>query len=100
MVSASLAGGIVVRYGAVRASQMTLWLIAAGCALSALGSLYAIVPGAILMGLGYGIPNPAASQLLARIPSHRRINLLYSIKQTGVPIGGILSGVLAPPVAV
>jgi len=98
MLSASAAGGIVVRYGAVRASQLSLWLIAAGCAVSASGSLYALVPGAIAMGLGYGIPNPAASQLLARVPSHRRINLLYSIKQTGVPIGGILSGVLAPPV--
>jgi MFS family permease len=100
MVSAAAAGGIVMRYGAVRASQVTLWLIAAGCAMTALGSIYAVVPGAIVMGLGYGIPNPAASQLLARIPSHRSINLLYSIKQTGVPIGGILSGILAPPIAV
>lgn len=100
MVSAATAGGIVMRYGAVRASQVTLWLIGAGCAMSAIGSLYATVPGAIVMGLGYGIPNPAASALLARIPSHRSINLLYSIKQTGVPIGGILSGVLAPPIAV
>ena len=100
MVSAAAAGGIVMRYGAVRASQVTLWLIGGGCAMSAIGSVYAVVPGAIVMGLGYGIPNPAASQLLARIPSHRSINLLYSIKQTGVPIGGILSGVLAPPIAV
>lgn len=98
MLSASVAGGIVTRYGAVRASQFSLWLIAAGCAVSATGWLSAIVPGAIAMGLGYGIPNPAASQLLARVPSHRSINLLYSIKQTGVPIGGILSGLLVPPI--
>jgi len=90
----------VMRYGAVRASQLSLWLIAAGCAISAAGSVSALVPGAIAMGLGYGIPNPAASQLLARVPSKRGMNLLYSIKQTGVPIGGILSGVLAPPIAV
>ena len=100
MISAAAAGGIVMRYGAVRASQFTLWLIAAGCALSASGSLAAQVPGAIAMGLGYGIPNPAASQLLARVPSKRGMNLLYSIKQTGVPVGGILSGVIAPPIAV
>jgi len=100
MVSAAAAGGIVMRYGAVRASQLSLWLIAAGCAISAAGSVSALVPGAIAMGLGYGIPNPAASQLLARVPSKRGMNLLYSIKQTGVPIGGILSGVLAPPLAV
>ena len=35
MVSTSAAGGIVTRYGAVRSSQLTLWLIAAGCAISA-----------------------------------------------------------------
>lgn len=100
MLSASAAGGIVMRYGAVRSSQLTLWLIAVGCAISATGSVLAIVPGALAMGLGYGIPNPAASQLLARVPSKRGMNLLYSIKQTGVPIGGVLSGVLAPPLAV
>ena len=100
MVSAAAAGGIVMRYGAVRASQLSLWLIAAGCAVSALGSVHALVPGAIAMGLGYGIPNPAASQLLSRVPSKRGMNLLYSIKQTGVPIGGMLSGLLAPPLAV
>ena len=100
MVSTSAAGGIVTRYGAVRSSQLTLWLIAAGCAISASGSVAGVVVGAIAMGFGYGIPNPAASQLLARIPSKRGMNLLYSIKQTGVPIGGVVSGVLAPPLAV
>lgn len=97
MVSAAAAGGVVMRYGPVRASQLSLWLIALGCAVSATGSIYAIAIGAGAMGLGYGIPNPAASHLLARIPSHRSMNLLYSIKQTGVPIGGILSGLIAPP---
>ena len=97
MLSAAAAGGIVMRYGPVRSSQLSLWLIAAGCAVSAAGSVYALVPGAIAMGLGYGIPNPAASHLLARVPSHRGMNLLYSIKQTGVPVGGVLSGLLAPP---
>lgn len=100
MLSAAAAGGIVMRYGAVRSSQLSLWLIAVGCAISATGTVHALVPGAIAMGLGYGIPNPAASQLLARVPSKRGVNLLYSIKQTGVPIGGVLSGMLAPPLTV
>lgn len=97
MLSSSATGGIVARYGPVRASQLSLWLIGAGCAVSAAGSIYALVPGALAMGLGYGIPNPAASHLLARVPSHRGMNLIYSIKQTGVPIGGMLSGILLPP---
>ena len=100
MLSASVAGGVVMRYGAVRASQLSLWAIAVGCAISATGSLPALMLGAVAMGLGYGIPNPAASQLLGRLPSRRSMNLLYSIKQTGVPIGGILSGMLVPPLTV
>ena len=97
MFSASFAGGVVLRYGPVRASQFALWIVGAGCALSALGSIPALVIGALVMGLGYGITNPAASQLLSRLPSHRRMNLIFSIKQTGVPIGGALSGLIVPP---
>jgi dipeptide/tripeptide permease len=55
--------------------------------------------GAFIMGLGYGATNPAASQLLSRVPS-RRMNLMFSLKQTGVPIGGVLSGVIVPPLTV
>jgi MFS family permease len=97
MLSASIAGGLVMRHGPVRTSQLSLALIASGCLVSTAGTLSALVAGAFAMGLGYGIPNPAASQLLARVPSQRRMNLLFSIKQTGVPIGGVLSGVLVPP---
>ena len=97
MFSASFAGGVVMRFGAVRASQLALWIVAAGCALSAAGSIPALIAGAFLMGIGYGIPNPAASQLLSRLPSHRRMNLIFSIKQTGVPLGGVLSGLIVPP---
>jgi MFS family permease len=97
MLSASIAGGVVMRHGPVRASQIALAMVASGCALSAGGSMAALVAGAFLMGIGYGIPNPAASLLLSRVPSHRSMNLIFSIKQTGVPIGGVVSGLLVPP---
>ena len=100
MLSALFAGGLVMRFGAVRTSQLSLWTIAAGCSCSALGTMPALVAGAFVMGLGYGAPNPAASQLLARVPSGRSMNLLFSIKQTGVPIGGALSGLIVPPLTV
>lgn len=95
-LSALFAGGIVRRYGSVRTSQLSLWLVGAGCGFSALGELPLLALGAVVIGLGYGITNPAASQLLTRVPS-RRMNLIFSIKQTGVPIGGVLSGVIVPP---
>ncbi len=97
VLSASVAGGVVLRHGPVRASQVALWVVALGCAISTLGTLAALAAGAFVMGLGYGLPSPAASQLLGRLPSQRGMNLLFSIKQTGVPIGGVLSGVVVPP---
>lgn len=97
VLSAVVAGGLVLRYGPVRASQASVWIVATGCAVSTIGTLHALVAGAFVMGLGYGLPSPAASLLLARLPSQRGMNLLFSIKQTGVPIGGVLSGVLVPP---
>jgi MFS family permease len=98
--SALLAGGIVRRFGPVRASQASLTFIAAGCLASAAGTLATLVLGAALLGAGYGFTNPAASQLLSRAPSSRGMNLIFSIKQTGVPIGGVLAGVVMPPLTV
>jgi fucose permease len=72
-------------------------MIAGGSALSTAGPLAALVAGAFVMGLGYGITNPAASQLLSRMPSSRSMNFIFSVKQTGVPIGGVLSGLMVPP---
>jgi MFS family permease len=99
-ISALLAGGIVRRFGPVRASQASLALIAAGCLASAAGTLATLGLGAALLGAGYGFTNPAASQLLSRAPSRRGMNLIFSIKQTGVPIGGVLAGVAMPPLTV
>ena len=81
------AGTLVQRWGAVRASQMALLLCAAGTAVAASGYLVLAAVGSVLIGLGYGLTNPAASHLLFRFtPPHRR-NLVFSLKQTGVPLG-------------
>jgi MFS family permease len=98
MLSSLVSGGLVRRLGAARASQFALWMAAAGCLLSALGNLPVIALGAFVIGIGYGCTNPAASQLLARTPTTGRMNLIFSIKQTGVPIGGILAGLLVPSI--
>ena len=97
MVTAPIGGGMVRRLGATRTSQLALWLVAAGCLLSALGTLPTLAIGALVIGFGYGITNPAASHLLSRAPTARNMNLIFSIKQTGVPIGGVLAGILVPP---
>lgn len=99
MLAALVGGNVALRLGATRTSQLALWLVAAGCLFSALGTLPALALGAVVMGLGYGVTNPAASQLLSRAPTARHMNLIFSIKQCGVPIGGMLSGAMVPALA-
>ena len=98
---ASLAAGSgVLRWGAIRISQLCLLLCAAGLALSATGWLPAIVLGAALIGLGYGPITPASSHLLARTTSPKQMSLVFSVKQTGVPVGGMLAGAIVPAAAI
>lgn len=97
----SLVGATTVRrLGAARTTQIALVLMAAGTLANSVAWLPAVAVGAVLVGLGYGMTNPAASHLLARSTSTANRNLVFSIKQTGVPLGGTLAGLLAPALTV
>jgi len=99
-MSASLMSGqMVQRYGAIRVSQVGLLICAVGLVLVMSPALPAVVLGAFLIGLGYGPITPASSHLLARNTPAHRAGLVFSIKQTGVPVGGMLAGLVAPPLA-
>jgi predicted MFS family arabinose efflux permease len=52
--------------------------------------------GAVLIGLGYGPITPASSHLLTRTTPAHRMSLVFSIKQTGVPLGVAMAGGIAP----
>ncbi|MES2480888.1 MAG: MFS transporter [Pseudomonadota bacterium] len=96
-MTASLAGGVaVMRWGAIRISQWSLVACALGLLLCSVAWLPAIALGAVLIGLGYGPITPASSHLLARTTPAHRVALVFSIKQTGVPVGGILAGAIVP----
>jgi MFS family permease len=96
-ILASLASGAAVaRYGSIRVSQGCLLLCAAGLTLCAVPAPWAIALGAVLVGLGYGPITPASSHLLARTTPVHRMSLVFSIKQTGVPLGGALAGAIVP----
>lgn len=89
------AGPIVARYGAIRTSQYALLLSALGMALAALWPGL-ILLAALCIGLGYGPITPASSHVLIQTtPAHQR-NLVFSIKQTGVPLGVAMTGVIIP----
>jgi MFS family permease len=96
MLASLAAGNTVARFGAIRVSQAGLVLCAAGLALSALPSLAAAAVGAFLIGVGYGPITPASSHLLARTTPADRMSLVFSLKQTGVPLGGVLAGAIVP----
>ncbi|MEI2418472.1 MFS transporter [Orrella sp. JC864] len=96
MIGSLMAGEWVTRLGAIRASQLGMVLSASGLLLSLLGWLPLVVAGALLIGIGYGPITPASSHLLVKTTPARRMSLVFSIKQTGVPLGGVLAGVVAP----
>ncbi len=96
MASSLVAGGAVRRFGAIRASQAGLVLCACGVALCTVASPIATGLGALLVGFGYGPITPASSHLLARSTPAHRMSFVFSIKQTGVPLGGVLAGVIVP----
>ncbi|MCC7167416.1 MAG: MFS transporter [Rhodospirillales bacterium] len=96
----SLYGGLFVRrWGAARTSQTALGLCGIGMLTATLPSLVTAAIGSGLIGIAYGLTNPAASHLLARFSQPGNRNLIFSLKQTGVPIGGTLAGLILPPVA-
>lgn len=95
-----IAGQTVRRYGGVRQGQVALLCFALACGAGATGSLAGLGLAGVLLGLGYSLINPSASHLLARATPAERRNLVFSIKQTGVPAGGILAGLATPAIAV
>lgn len=92
-----LAGGPMMRrYGPIRSLQLGLVASAIGIALIAAPTTLALFIGMTLVGLGYGPSAPAGTEVLQRYspPQHR--SLIFSIKQAGVPIGGVLAGLILP----
>ncbi|MGE5336656.1 MAG: MFS transporter [Gemmatimonadota bacterium] len=99
-IAALIGGGLVLRLGAIRLSQLGLLLCGLGLALGLVPSLAVVAAAAILVGIGYGPITPASSHVLARTATPQNIALTLSIKQTGVPAGMALAGIVVPPLAV
>jgi Tripartite tricarboxylate transporter family receptor/Major Facilitator Superfamily len=96
MVASLMGGAMVNRLGAIRVSQWGLLLCAAGLLLCAAPWFPAMGLGAVLIGLGYGPITPASSHILARTTPKHQMSLVFSLKQTGVPLGSLLAGAIVP----
>lgn len=89
-------GSFIIRYGALRMSQIALVMLAAGMAVAAEGGVLGFVLSAIIGGSGAAVSTPTSSQLLGRVSPRRYAPLIFSIKQTAVPAGLLLGGALGP----
>ncbi|MFM8990379.1 MAG: MFS transporter, partial [Alphaproteobacteria bacterium] len=96
-----LAGGslLLSHFGPVRLLQV-------GAVVGSLGVLASITAwwpllllAAFVVGAGYGPSPPAGSEILTRNAPKGRRSLIMSVKQSGVPLGGALAGLIVPAVA-
>lgn len=96
IVSAALSGKTLRRIGPGRLEEVCLLTFGLGLLCFAMASVPFLVAGSLLIGVGYGYQNPAASQLLIGITPARSRNLVYSVKQAGVPLGGVVASLAVP----
>lgn len=94
-----LGAQLVAILGAVRTIQLGAGIAAVGLLIAQHGTWPTIIGSAIVIGVGYGLGVPSASHILARHTAAGHRGLVFSIKQSGVPVGGLLAGMLLPAIA-
>ncbi|MCE2946860.1 MAG: MFS transporter [bacterium] len=100
VLSATFGGGLVSRLGPARTAQVAALLSIVGMALAAVPLLATMVVATVLCGFALGLVNPGAAQVIVRFTPPRHRNLIFSVKQSGVPAGGVVVGLTAPLIAV
>ncbi|MBB4008300.1 MFS transporter [Allorhizobium taibaishanense] len=96
MLSSAVAGSLVQRYGPVRVEHVALSCVALGFAGIATGLVPVMLLASLSIGLGYGLNNPASSEMLSRVTPQNRRNIVFSLKQAGVPLGGLCASFAFP----
>ena len=86
------AGGLVDRLGVGWVLALALVIVAAATAMLGQATDFTFALGSVaVMGLGYSLVNPATARgVLEWFPPERRATAM-GVKQTGVPLGGILA---------
>lgn len=93
-------GPMLDHHGPIRTLQLGLAAICLGMILLSLPVAAFGFLGALLLGLGLAPNNPAGSTILMRAAPARHRNLIFSIRQAGVPFGGAIAGVVVAPAVV
>jgi MFS family permease len=96
--AALLTGSLVLRFGSIRVSQAALLCCSIAMGLLTVLPLWAMPLAALFLGMGYGPITPASSHVLAKTTPPHMMGLMFSVKQTGVTLGGALAGIMLPPI--
>lgn len=88
------------RWGPVRVIQCGVALNGIALLLTLLPGLPALLLASACMGVGYGVIMPANSHLMMRFTPRPMLNRVFSIQQTGIPLGSILAASGGPALAV
>ena len=89
-------GNLIRRYGGLRMSQVGLMSILIGMSVGAVGHLWAFAFVALFVSFGVSVSTPASSHILARYAPPKHAPLIFSAKQTAVPMGFMTAGLLVP----
>jgi hypothetical protein len=95
IVAAVGCGGFILRYGPLRVSQIALTLMAGSLLIVSTGVLWLYPFAALLLGTS-AASTPASSHILARVCPPHLVPVVFSVKQTGVPVGSLIGGLLLP----
>jgi MFS family permease len=87
-------GTITPALGPLRTLRGGLLVAIIGLALVLTAWWPAMIVGCILIGFGYATTTPAGSQILADFAPRTMWGTLFSIRQAGVPAGGIAAGAI------
>ena len=88
-------GSFIIKFGSLRVSQISLFLTGVGLALAAPASMFLMVLSAAAIGASAS-STPASSHLLGRYSPSQYTPLVFSIKQTAVPLGLLSAGLIGP----
>lgn len=97
MVFSAASGSLIRRYGGIRSIQLGMSFSACSLVLVLFGSMPLLLLAAALVGVGYGSNTPAGTHVLARVTPARMRGFVFSLKQSGAPLGGLIAGFLIPP---
>ncbi len=96
LLASSVVGTIVLRWGACRSMEWSCWLAAVGMGIALGGVLWLMPLAAAFIGASNALAAAGAAHLLFRFGDPRNRNLMYSIKQAGVPLGWATIALIAP----